>query len=68
MYKKPVKLDMGFDEALRRLAQTPASAVKNAAISAEDAEEIKTQLAIEKLKPEPPAKGHATRPNLVEKN
>jgi hypothetical protein len=61
-HKQPVKLDMGFDEALRRLAQTPASAVKKAAISAEDAEEMRTQLAVEKLRTAPPKQGGAVKP------
>lgn len=65
MNEKPVKLDMGFDEALRRLAQTPKKAID--AVTQEKQEAQRTALAVELLKTAPPAKVGAIKGKLAKK-
>ncbi len=60
MNEKPVKLDMGFDEALRRLAQTPKKAID--AIAQEKQEAQKAALAVEQLRTAPPPKPTIRKP------
>jgi hypothetical protein len=65
MNEKPVKLDMGFDEALRRMAQTPKKAI--AAVAQEKQEAQRTALAVKLLKTATPKKGGAIKGKLVKK-
>lgn len=48
MHEKPVKLDMGFDEALRRISKVPRNAIKNDASRDEIAEQVRIKEAVER--------------------
>lgn len=65
MNEKPVKLDMGFGEALARLAKTPKKAID--AVDKEKQEAARTALAVELLKTAPPTTGSAAKAGLVKK-
>jgi hypothetical protein len=60
-----VKLDMGFDEALRRLAQTPKKAI--AAIAEEAQAAQKAALAVGQLKKIEPTQSRTLKPKAVKR-
>lgn len=62
MNEKPVKLNMGFDEALKRLARTPKKAID--AVEQERKEAQKMELAVETLRTAPPKEGGAAKSRL----
>ena len=65
MNEKPVNLNMGFDEALMRLARTPKKAID--AVAKEKQEAQRTALAVEVLRTAPPVKGSASRAKSVKR-
>ena len=60
MNEKPVKLNMGFDEALMRLARTPKKAID--AVAKEKLEAQKEAMSVEKLRTVAPTKPTVRKP------